>query len=62
MLPSLPTRFQGTDTKYMTIRRNSLDYSGSGAIAWLWGCCNLAELNRISRSGLLIIDNEGIQV
>ena len=33
----------------------------AGAIAWLWGVGNIAELNHVSRSGMLIIDNEGIQ-
>tara|TARA_B110001452_G_scaffold118660_1_gene98441 strand:+ start:81 stop:416 length:336 start_codon:yes stop_codon:yes gene_type:complete len=54
--------FGGTDTNYVTVRRNRIDYAGSGAIAWMWGVGNVAELNRISHSGMLIIDNEGIQV
>ena len=54
-------QFRGTDTAFVTLRRNTLDWSGSGAIAWLWGPGNVAELNRVSHSGMLIIDNEGIQ-
>ena len=54
-------QFGGLETHRVTLRRNTLDVSGSGAIAWLWGDGNVAELNRISRSGLLIIDNEAIQ-
>ena len=40
--------------------RNPLQILYTG-IAWLWGCCNLAELNRVSRTGLLTVDNEGIK-
>jgi hypothetical protein len=46
-------QFHGTDTRYVVLRRNTLDYSGSGAIAWLWGPSNIAELNRVSHSGML---------
>ena len=34
---------------------------GAGAIAWLWGENNTAEYNRITQSGLFIVDNEAIQ-
>ena len=54
--------FGGTDTHYVTVSRNRIDYAASGAIAWMWGVGNVAEYNRISHSGMLIIDNEGIQV
>ena len=54
-------QFGGTQTHYVTLRRNSIEWDGSGAIAWLWGDGNVAEYNRIRKSGLLIIDNEGIQ-
>ena len=54
-------QFHGTDVRGVTLRRNSLAYSGSGGIAWLWGPDNLAELNHISHTGMLIVDNEGIQ-
>ena len=51
----------GTTTDYVTISRNTLRFDGSGAIAWLWGVGNLAEYNHISKSGLLIVDNEAMQ-
>ena len=37
-------QLEGLDTTFVTVRRNTLDYSGSGAIAWLWGPSNLAEV------------------
>ena len=55
-------QFGGLETHRVTLRRNTLNVSGSGAIAWLWGDANVAEYNRISYSGMLIIDNEAIQV
>ena len=54
-------QFGGTDTHYVTVSRNRIDYAASGAIAWMWGVGNVAEYNRISHSGMLIVDNEGIQ-
>ena len=52
--------FYGSRTHYMTVRRNRIAYSGSGAVGMLWGQYNIAELNRISQSGLTVIDTEAI--
>ena len=54
-------QLQGTSTSHVTLRRNTIDLSGSGGIAWLWGCCNVAELNHVSHTGMLTVDNEGIK-
>ena len=54
-------QFGGTKTNHVTLSRNRIDYAGSGAIAWMWGVGNLCEYNHISHSGMLIVDNEGIQ-
>ena len=52
--------FFGSRTHYMTVRRNRIAYTGSGAVGCLWGQYSIAELNRISQSGLTVIDTEAI--
>ena len=53
--------FHGIQTHYVTVARNRLHYDGAGGIARLWGEGNRAYLNHITKSGQLIVDNEGIQ-
>ena len=43
-----------------TSERNTITIDGAGGIGPMWGAHGLAQLNLISRSGLLITDNQGI--
>jgi hypothetical protein len=42
------------------VRRNTLIRDGAGGIGLLWGADAVAELNDVSRSGLLVTDSQGI--
>ena len=52
--------FGGVATHYVTLRRNTCETDGTGCIGQLWGEGNIAEYNRVSDSGLLVVDNQGI--
>jgi hypothetical protein len=49
-----------TKTGYQIIRRNTLNRDGAGGIGLIWGPDVVAELNKVTKSGLLITDSQGI--
>jgi hypothetical protein len=44
----------------VSVRRNTLKTDGAGGIGLLWGVGAVAELNEVSRSGLLVSDSQAI--